>query len=46
VFYFNRCAAKQAQGNLNASIADYDRTLEFDPGFARAYNNRGVIRFI
>jgi tetratricopeptide (TPR) repeat protein len=38
--------AFNAQGDLRAAIADYDRTLELDPGFARAYNNRGAARFI
>ena len=35
--YGNRGIAKQAKGDLDGAIADYDRAIELDPKFAHAY---------
>jgi len=39
--YYNRGLARQAQGNLDAAIVDFDRALAFDPKIAGAYYSRG-----
>src|ERR1043166_1930531 len=39
--YNNRGNAKDAKGDLDGAIADYDRAIELDPKYASAYYNRG-----
>ena len=29
-------------GNYAKAVADYDRAIQFNPGFATAFNNRGI----
>ena len=33
------------QGDLDAAIQDYDKAIELDPQYAKAYNNRGNARY-
>jgi protein O-mannosyl-transferase len=33
----------QAQGDIDAAFADYERAIALDPEFQEAYNNRGLI---
>ena len=39
--YSNRGNAKNNMGDHEGAIADLDRALKMNPGFAEAYNNRG-----
>ena len=39
--YFNRGLARQANGDLDQAIADFDRAITLNPKHAFAYNNRG-----
>ena len=39
--YNNRGIAKQAKGDLEGAIADFNRAIELNPRDAQAYNNRG-----
>lgn len=41
-FLADRADSYIAKQDYDRAIADYDRAIKLDPGFARAYNNRGV----
>src|SRR5438132_11544831 len=38
----NRGNAYTAKGDYDRAIQDYDQSLKFNQGYARAFNNRGV----
>src|SRR6185436_1765049 len=40
--YNNRGLAKQAKGDLDGAIADFNRAIELDPKLAISYHNRGL----
>ena len=40
----SRGAVRFARGDLRGAVADFDRALDADPGYAEAYHNRGVAR--
>jgi len=42
--YFNRGLAKQKNGDLDGALADYSKTIEFDPDFFNYYNCRGSVK--
>ncbi|MFA5900765.1 MAG: tetratricopeptide repeat protein [Hyphomicrobium sp.] len=42
--YFNRGTAYRSAGDFAKSIADYTRVVEMKPGFARAYEARGLVK--
>ena len=35
--------AKLARGDRAGALADFNTAIEIDPGYAMAYNNRGVV---
>jgi len=39
----NRGNAYTAKGDYDRAIQDYDQSLKFNRGYARAFNNRGVV---
>jgi hypothetical protein len=43
--HFERGLASDESGHLDKAIADYTACLDFDPGHARAYNNRAVANY-
>ena len=42
--FYNRGIEKQVANDLDGALADYDKSLEFDPKFTDAYNNRANVR--
>jgi Flp pilus assembly protein TadD len=40
----NRGFAKQAKGDVDGAIADFNRAIELDPKQPRAYMNRGFAK--
>jgi tetratricopeptide (TPR) repeat protein len=42
--YSNRGIGKQAKGDLDGAIADYNRALELNPKYATAWQNRSVAK--
>ena len=42
--YRNRGVAKEAKGDLDGAIADWDKAIALKPDFADAYHNRGVVK--
>src|SRR4029077_10182209 len=43
-YYNKRGLAKEAKGDHDGAIADYNRAIELDPKYAGAYNNRGLAK--
>ena len=41
-FYFNRGIASINKAQYDRPIADFNKAIEIDPKYARAYNNRGI----
>ena len=44
--YTNRGVARQAEGDIDGALADYDMALRYNPGHAEALNDRGIVRFL
>jgi len=44
VDYHNNGVSKSANGDLNRTIADYDRAIELNPQFIKAFINRGLAK--
>ncbi|MCK9421985.1 MAG: tetratricopeptide repeat protein [Bacteroidales bacterium] len=44
VVYFNRANEKYKDGDIRGAIAGYDSAIFLQPEYAKAYNNRGIIR--
>src|SRR5437773_2306129 len=44
--YTNRGVARQARGDIDGALADYDMALRYNPGHAEALNDRGIVRFL
>lgn len=42
--YFNRAYTKQAGGDPDSAIADYDEAIRLNPKYYRAYYNRSIAR--
>ncbi|MGH9330770.1 MAG: tetratricopeptide repeat protein [Vicinamibacterales bacterium] len=42
--HYNLGNAEAARGNRSEAIAQFERAIELQPGFAEAYNNLGVMR--
>ncbi len=43
IAYINRAMAYEDAGRLKEALADYDRALELNSGYAPLYNNRGLV---
>src|SRR5439155_26586183 len=43
-YYNKRGLAKEAKGDHDGAIADYNRAIELNPKHASAYNNRGIAK--
>src|SRR6266545_3627431 len=41
-YYNNRGLAREAKGDLDGAIADFNRAIELDPKLAISYHNRGL----
>jgi lipoprotein NlpI len=44
IIYYDSGTAKQAKGDLEGAITDFNRAIELDPKRTNAYNNRGLAR--
>ena len=40
--YYNRGTVYAFRGDFERAIADYDKAIDLNPNFAKAYNNRGI----
>src|SRR4029077_562879 len=43
-YYNKRGLAREAKGDHDGAIADYNRAIDFNPKYAGAYNNLGVAK--
>ena len=43
--YYNRGLAKAKLKDFYGSISDFNKTIKFDPNYAKAYNNRGASKY-
>jgi protein O-mannosyl-transferase len=46
IAYTNRGVTRQAAGDVDGALADYDRALRYNPGYAEALNDRGIVRYL
>jgi hypothetical protein len=44
VVFFNAANQKFSQGDIRGALADYDTALTINPAYAKAFNNRGILR--
>jgi len=44
VEFFNSANEKYSAGNFHGAMADYDTAIILQPGYSKAYNNRGILR--
>ncbi|MFZ4521654.1 MAG: tetratricopeptide repeat protein [Bacteroidales bacterium] len=44
IVYFNRANIRYRNSDINGALADYDSAILIQPDYAKAYNNRGVLR--
>ena len=42
IIHYNRGVAYDKLGNKRQAISDFDRAIEINPEYARAYYNRGI----
>jgi tetratricopeptide (TPR) repeat protein len=42
--YFNSANSRYNHGDISGAVADYNRAVELNPGYAKAYNNRAIVR--
>jgi tetratricopeptide (TPR) repeat protein len=43
IVYNNRGNAYSSKGKYDLAPKDYDKSIELNPNYARAFNNRGVV---
>ena len=46
IAYTNRGVARQAAGDVDGALADYETALRWNPGYAEARNDRGIVRYL
>src|SRR5687767_11636513 len=44
--YYRRAYQRQATGDLEGAIAEYDKAVQFDPKYSDAYLSRGIARYL
>jgi len=44
IIYFNTGNQKYQQGDIPGAMADLEKAIRLNPGYYKAYNNRGIIR--
>jgi tetratricopeptide (TPR) repeat protein len=44
VIFFNAANLKYSNGDIHGALADYDTAIMLQPGYSKAYNNRGILR--
>jgi tetratricopeptide (TPR) repeat protein len=44
VIFFNSANLKYEKGDISGALADFDRAIRLQPGYSKAYNNRGILR--
>jgi hypothetical protein len=46
VMHFNNGNAMYHQGDINGAIQEYTRAIKLNPNYAKAYNNRGMVKAV
>ena len=42
--FFNAAGQKYISGDYTGALADFNKTIQIDPNYVKAYSNRGLVK--